>query len=156
LFADSGTAPQLAATPPSVGISADPVYRDIDKRLDVLQQVGRTNLSERYAEAVREFEERRRQREEPTQPPQPTEEEVGAWNRAMHAWHDQHQGFDESDVGGGNGGWTLGWGNPVAVENSIGGASGSGTVPGLANPHALPGLKSVAVAPALSEGLRSL
>jgi len=86
-----------------VGVSSDPVFRDMQQRMGVLLQTGRTNLGERYADAIREFEERRMQHEETPPPPPPSEHEIAAWNSAMHAWHDRNLGFAETDLGGNDG-----------------------------------------------------
>ena len=149
-------APSPAGDWPAVGIPADPLFRDMQRRLDVLLQTGRANLGERYAEAVREFEERRLLREEAAPPPPPSEEEVEAWNSAMHAWHEQNPGFSEIDGGSGDGVWTMGWGLPGSGRMLESGGSGADPGPGLANPGALPRLPGAGNAPALSEGLRGL
>ena len=149
-------APSPAGDWPAVGIPADPLFRDMQRRLDVLLQTGRANLGERYAEAVREFEERRLLREEAAPPPPPSEEEVEAWNSAMHAWHEQNPGFSEIDGGSGDGVWTMGWGLPGSGRMLESGGSGADSGPGLANPGALPRLPGAGNAPALSEGLRGL
>jgi hypothetical protein len=122
--------------------------------MDVLLQVGRANLSERYAEAIREFEERRREREGVPTIPEPTEEEIGQWNRAMHAWHDQHRGFAETELGTSDSTWSLGWGVAGGGRLSLDGAHAS--APGLANPHGLTRLTGVDALPGLKDGLRSL
>jgi Ca2+-binding RTX toxin-like protein len=134
--------------------SAEPAFRDIQHRLDVLLQTGRTNLGERYAEAIREFEERRLEREEIPESPPPAEEEIEAWNSAMHAWHDRHQGFAETELGAGDGVWGMGWGLS-GPEGSLGGA-GSASLSSLANPNLHARLQGVASAPALSEGFQHL
>ncbi|HYM22115.1 MAG TPA: putative Ig domain-containing protein, partial [Vicinamibacterales bacterium] len=103
-------APVSAAEPPPFAESADPVFREIEHRLDVLLQTGRHNLGERYAEAIREFEERRLERENAPLPPPPTEEEIEAWNAAMHTWHDRNPGFAETELGGNDATWSMGWG----------------------------------------------
>lgn len=138
-----------------VGESSDPIYREIDQRLDTLLQVGRVNLSERYGEAIREFEERRRAKELPADPAGPSDAEIGAWNEVMHAWHERHPGFAESDVGGSVGSAWTSWGLPASTDSIWGGSTSSNSwaPPTLANPHALPGPAPVASAPALSEGL---
>lgn len=137
-----------------VGVPLDPLFRDMQQRFDVLLQVGRTNLTERYADAIREFEERRIEREEP--PPPPSEEEIAAWNSAMHAWHERNPGFAETDLGGNDGIWTVGWGLPGPGDRSRDGATGVGAIPGLGNPNALSRLTGADSAPALTEGLRNL
>jgi hypothetical protein len=138
---------------PNVGDSAEPVFRDIQHRFDALLQTGRTNLGERYAEAVREFEERRLQREETSPAPQ-SDDEVEAWNSAMHNWHERNPGFAETDLGGNDGTWTMGWGLPGTGERSLDGAVGGS--PGLTNPGALPQLRGAGAAPSLGEGLKDL
>jgi Ca2+-binding RTX toxin-like protein len=137
-----------------VGVPRDPLFRDMQQRFDVLLQVGRANLSEGYAEAVREFEERRMQQEELPPPPPPADEEVAAWNSAMHAWHDRNPGFAETDLGGSDGTWTMGWGLPGPGDATYGGTAGAGSLPGLANPLVNARLTGVAGAPTLAEGLR--
>ena len=138
-----------------VGVPADPLFREMQQRFDVLLQVGRPNLGERYSEAVREFEERRQQREEQELPPTPTEPEIEAWNSAMHSWHDRNPGFAESDLGGNDGTWSMGWGLPGSGDSVLGGAAAS-AVPGLSNSLAQARLGGVAAAPMLSEGLRDI
>ena len=148
--------PVSATDAPKVGVPADPLFRDMQRRFDVLLQTGRTNLGERYAEAIREFEERRLQREEPPSAPPPSDEEVAAWNSAMHAWHDRNPGFAETDLGGNDGTWTMGWGLPGPGESAYGGSASAGAPPGLANPMALSRLAGAAAAPMLGEGLREI
>jgi hypothetical protein len=128
----------------------------MQQRFDVLLQTGRTNLGERYAEAIREFEERRMRREDPPPPPPPSDAEVVAWNSAMHAWHDRNPGFAETDLGGRDGTWTVGWGLPGPDDRSRDGATGAGAIPGLGNPNTLSRLTGADSAPALAEGLRNL
>jgi Ca2+-binding RTX toxin-like protein len=135
-----------------IGVPSDPLAREMQERFDVLLQVGRANLGERYAEAVREFEERRRQLEESPPPPPPADEEIEAWNTAMHAWHERHPGFGEADLGGAGGGWAMGWGLPASAQLE----GGSPGLPSLANPHTLPRLTEAGAAPGLSEGFRPL
>lgn len=137
-----------------VGVPLDPLYREMTARFDVLLQVGRANLSERYAEAIREFEERRRQREAPAEPPPPTDEEILAHNRAMHAWHERHPGFADIDGADQDGVWAPGWG--AGGERAFDELLDVGSAPGLANPAALPGLGGAARSPGLAEGIRDL
>jgi Ca2+-binding RTX toxin-like protein len=139
----------------AMGVPADPAFREIQQHFEALVQTGRTNLGERYAEAVREFEERRRSREEAPTPP-PSDEEVEAWNTSMHDWHESNPGFAESELGGNDGTWTMGWGLPGPADRTLDGSMGDGSVPGLANPNALPRLTGAESAPTLSEGIRSL
>ncbi len=135
--------------------SADPAFRAVQHQLDALLQTGRANLGERYAEAVREFEERRLEREEAPTPP-PTEEEIEAWNAAMHSWHDRNPGFAETELGTSDGAWSLGWGLPGAQQGALGDVYSGAATPGLANPGALARLQGAAPAPALSEGLSQI
>jgi hypothetical protein len=137
-------------------VPADPFFREMQQRFDVLLQTGRTNLGERYSEAVREFEERRQQREELELPSPPTEQEIEAWNSAMHSWHDRNPGFAESDLGGNDGSWSMGWGMPGPGESVLGGPSAASALPGLSNSVAQSRLGGAASAPALSEGMRPL
>ncbi len=141
--------------PPSIGISADPVYREIDARLDVLLQAGRMNLSERYAEAIQEFE-RRRTGEEGTPAPPPSNEEVARWNERVHDWHARHPTFEPGAMDGIDGAWTAGW-NGIAsgghALDELVGAAGSATG---ANPNALGRVSGVRPAPGLSEGVAEL
>ena len=145
-----------AGESPRVGVPVDPLLRDMQQRFDVLLQVGRANLGERYAEAIREFEERRIQGEEPPAPPPPSDDEVAAWNSAMHAWHDRNPGFAETDLGSNDGTWTVGWGLPGPGESAYGGAASAGALPGLANPMASARIAGAASAPMLGEGLRTI
>jgi hypothetical protein len=137
-------------------LPVDPIFREVFRQLEAPLQVGRTNLGERYAEAVREFEERRVRREEAPPPPPPTDDEVAAWNRAMHAWHDQNRGFAETEEGRQDGTWTLGWGLPGGDSRVLDGSTSVGAGPALANPYALPRLSGSTAAPGLQEGLREL
>jgi hypothetical protein len=139
-----------------VGVPVDPLFRDMQQRFDVLLQVGRPNLGERYAEAIREFEERRIRSEEPPAPPPPSDDELAAWNSAMHAWHDRNPGFAETDLGGNDGTWSVGWGLPGPGESAYGGAATAGALPGLANPLASARIAGAAAAPMLGEGLKEM
>jgi Ca2+-binding RTX toxin-like protein len=156
--ADAEAVPPLRLEEPErrVGIPLDPLYREMQRRLDVLLQVGRANLGERYAEAVREFEERRRRREETPEEPAPSEEEVASWNRAMHAWHDRNRGFTPIEDDYGDGVWVAGWGIASGGERYFDGVTNASSAPGLANPHALSRLGGAGAAPGLAEGLREL
>lgn len=146
---------QVRASEDRVGVPLDPLYREMTARFDILLQVGRANLSERYAEAVREFEERRRQREAPAEPPPPTDEEIMAHNRAMHAWHDRHPGFADVDGVEHDGVWPPGWAMGGG-ERSFDELLNVGGSPSLANPTALPRLGGAARSPGLAEGIRDL
>jgi hypothetical protein len=146
----------LAEGPSALVDSADPAFREVQHRLDVLLQTGRANLGERYAEAIREFEVRRVQREEAPPHTPPTEEEIEAWNAAMHSWHDRNPGYAETELGVGDGTWSMGWGLPAARESAIGDSLTAASTPGLANPNTLARFQGAASAPALSEGLRQL
>jgi Ca2+-binding RTX toxin-like protein len=140
-----------------VGVPIDPLFRDMQQRFDVLLQVGRANLGERYAEAIREFEERRVQQEEAPPPPPPSDDEIAAWNSAMHAWHDRNPGFAETDLGGSDGSWTVGWGLPGPGENVHGGSAvAAATMPGLTNPLVNSRVAGAAGVPMLGEGLREV
>ena len=154
----AGTPPLFAPTADStrVGVPIDPLFRDMQQRFDVLLQAGRANLGDRYAEAIREFEERRIEREETPPPPPPSDEEVGAWNSAMHAWHDRNPGFAETDLGGNDGAWNVGWGLPGPGESAYAGSGVGTSMPGLANPLSQARLTGAASAPALGEGLREI
>jgi len=150
------TAP--AEAPARVGVPVDPLFRDMQQRFDVLLQVGRANLGERYAEAMREFEERRVQQEETPIPPAPppSDDELAAWNSAMHAWHDRNPGFAETELGGNDGAWTVGWGLPGPGDNALGGSAVSAALPGLANPMANARVSGATPAPMLGEGIREI
>jgi Ca2+-binding RTX toxin-like protein len=153
-FAAAEFAAAAIETPEVFMESTEPSFRDIQHRLDVLLQTGRTNLGERYAEAIREFEERRLEREEAPHTP-PAEEEIEEWNSAMHAWHDRHQGFAETELGGGDGVWGMGWGMNSPAERALGGAGvDSLSGPGSASLHVR--LQGVVSAPALNEGFLHL
>lgn len=153
---DSPSASLPSGELPRVGVPADPLFRDMQRRFDVLLQVGRANLGERYAEAIREFEERRMQREEAPPLPPPSDDEVAAWNSAMHTWHDRNPGFAETELGTHDGTWTMGWGLPGPGDNALGGSASAAALPGLANPLAQARLGGAAAAPMLGEGLREI
>ena len=155
-FSEAAPASSSVEEPPRVGVPSDPVFRDMQARLDVLLQTGRTNLGERYAEAIREFEERRTQHDETPPPPPPSEDEVASWNSAMHSWHDRNPGFAETDLGGNDGTWTIGWGMPGPEDRSRDGSVGAGSVVGLGNPGAISRFTGAAAAPMLVEGLREI
>ena len=142
--------------PTRVGVPRDPLFRDMQQRFDELLQVGRANLSEGYADAIREFEERRIEREEAPLPPPPSDEEVGAWNTAMHAWYDRNPGFAETELGGNDGTWTVGWGMPGPGEGTHAGTAVAGSIPGLANPLAQARLGGAAPVPMLGEGFMEI
>jgi hypothetical protein len=128
----------------------------MQQRFDVLLQTGRTNLGERYLDAVREFEERRLLREEEELPPPPTEQEIEAWNSAMHSWHDRNPGFAESDLGGNDGTWSMGWGMPGPGESVLGGPAAASALPGLSSSLSQARLGGAAATPSLSEGFKEL
>jgi hypothetical protein len=140
----------------AVGVPTDPLFRDMQQRADILLQTGRSNLGERYAEAIREFEERRLLREEEFAPPPPTEEEIAAWNSAMHAWYDRNPGFGEADVGAGDGTWTMGWGMPGPGEVLPGGTTTIASLLEIGNPLGAARFAGVAPSPSLGEGQRAL
>lgn len=139
--------------PEVVGVSSDPVYREIDARLDVLLQAGRANLSERYAEAVEEFERRRKAPEDALPAPEP--EEMAMWNEAVHAWHAGNPGFETAAGDAADGIWGNAWSTIASsaptLEQLVGAAS-----PSIANPHALPRLGGAAAAPGLRDGISEL
>ena len=81
---------------------------------------------------------------------------VASWNSAMHAWHDRNPGFAETDLGGGDGTWSVGWGLPGPGDNVPGGSASAAAFPGLANPLAQARLGGAAAAPMLGEGLRDV
>ncbi|HTP62004.1 MAG TPA: hypothetical protein VMJ14_07970, partial [Burkholderiales bacterium] len=89
-------------------------------------------------------------------PPAPTDEEVRAWNVAMHDWYDRNPGFTETDLGGNDGTWSMGWGLPNPGGQALGGNMSSDSLLGVANPVVLPRLSGAAAAPMLGEGLREI
>jgi hypothetical protein len=89
-------------------------------------------------------------------PPPPSDEEVEAWNTSMHDWHESNPGFAESDLGGNDGTWTMGWGLPGSGDRALDGSTGAGSLPGLANPNALSRFRGADAAPSLGEGLKDL
>jgi len=141
--------------PLAVDGATDSLYRGMLRSLDQLLQTGRANLGEQYAEAVRQFEERRLEREV-QEVPEPTGDEVEAWNSAMHDWHDRHPGTAEADIGGGDGTWSIGWGLPGSGSQAPGGSMSLDALLSVANPAALPRLTGVASQPSLAEGLAIL
>ncbi len=143
-------------TPPAVRTSSDPVYREIDARLDVLLQAGRTNLSERYAQAVQEFERRRTGVTEPASEFQVPAEELGQWNEAIHAWHAQHPSFDTGHAEAQDGVWASRWGGVAGGGASLDELLAATGRPAVGNPHALRSLSGVQPAPGLGEGFTQL
>src|SRR6185503_9287981 len=93
------------------------------------------------------------EQEEAPPPPPPSDDEVAAWNSAMHAWHDRNPGFAETDLGGNDGTWTVGWGLPGPGESTYGGSANASALTGLANPLAAPRIEGVAARPSLVEGM---
>jgi hypothetical protein len=81
---------------------------------------------------------------------------VEAWNSAMHSWHDRNPGFAETDLGGNDGTWTMGWGLPGPGDSGYGGTAAAASLPGLANPLAQSRLSGAGAAPMLGEGLREI
>lgn len=136
-----------------VGVPLDPHFREMQRRFDVLLQTGRTNLGERYAEAVREFEQRRIEHEETPPPPPPTEDEIEEWNAAMHSWHDRNAGFGDADLGSADGAWAMGWGLSASTQLEGGTVARS---PSLTDTNALPCLTGASAAPGLREGMREI
>ncbi|MGE3676892.1 MAG: calcium-binding protein [Burkholderiales bacterium] len=144
---------------PLVGTPSDPVYREIDARLDVLLQAGRANLSETYAQAIEEFARRRRQREgeeSSPEPEAPSGEEIGRWNEALHAWHARHPGFETGDAGAQDGVWSSGWGGLAGGGPSLDELLVAGGRNPLGNPYALPRVSGAQAAPGLTEGIAVL
>ena len=94
-------------------------------------------------------------RQAPAEPPPPTEQEIIAHNRAMHAWHDRHPGFTDVDGMEQDGVWAAGWGRGGG-ERSFEELVNVGNAPNLMNPNALPKLGGAARNPGLSEGIRDL
>ncbi len=136
-----------------VGESFDPVYREIDARLDVLLQAGRAAFSERYAEAIVEF--NRRFPPEVAPAPPPTDDELASWNDTMHAWHAANPTFDVGESGRADGTWIAGWGSPTGGSTSLDELVAAGGTPALSNPLAAR-LQGVKAAPGLAEGLSDL
>ncbi|HLX80271.1 MAG TPA: putative Ig domain-containing protein [Burkholderiales bacterium] len=153
--ADAAPAIRQNSQLPQMGVSLDLHVGDMPRLFQPLLQIGRINLGERYADAVREFEERRQSREEAPLAPPPTDVEVEAWNSAMHSWHARNSGFSEADLGGDGGSWTMGWGLPGTGDRSLGGAASAGSLE-LANPNATSRLNGAGATPALKEGLWNL
>ncbi|HZQ75027.1 MAG TPA: putative Ig domain-containing protein [Burkholderiales bacterium] len=75
------------APAPAVGAIQDAVYSQIGSLLSSPALFHASSFMERYAEAIEKFQER----SQPTQQdaPPPTEEEIGAYNAAVHAWLDE-------------------------------------------------------------------
>ena len=168
--ADAGPSEAMAraadAAPARPGEPADPVYRGIDARLDVLLQAGRAGFSERYAQAIADFNQRAPVAESPAQtpseappPPLPSDDELARAEAAMHAWHAAHPAFDGAWTGAADGVWLAGWSALAAGASSLDAriAPGEGgSLVGLgSNPSAIR-LQGVRPAPALHEGLAEL
>jgi hypothetical protein len=81
---------------------------------------------------------------------------IAVSNSSMYSWHDRNPGFAETDLGGNDGTWTMGWGLPGPGDTSYGGTASAGAFPGLANPTALGRVAGAAPAPMLGEGFREI
>lgn len=140
----------------AVGVPLDPLYQQMQARMDVLLQTGRTNLGERLQQAVEAFEARRRERgiEDP-EPPPPGAPEIAAYNSAMHAWHARHPTFEDEAGTPADGIWDA-W-----MQGVLDGAAGrdawiSRELPGATGAPGLQRLSGVQPVPGLAEGLREL
>jgi Ca2+-binding RTX toxin-like protein len=149
----SESAPRDAERPTQIGQIQDPVYHQIGDLLFAPATQHASSFVERYAEAVREFRERQREREESITPP-PTDEEMGRYNEALHAWLDQDakrlasvQPDEAWDFGG-------------AAPRYFGAGSGMERLLGLSeDAFARPGLaalKPIQAQPGLGEGFAKL
>jgi hypothetical protein len=74
----------------------------------------------------------------------------------MHDWHDRNSGFAETDLGGNDGTWSVGWGLPGAGNRSLDGITGAGSGLELSNPNAVSRLNGAGATPSLREGLQDL
>lgn len=140
----------------SVGQIDDPVYERVESLLSAPAAAHASSFVERYAEAIREFNERSRQSDPDAAPPPPppTDEEMAAYNEALHSWLDADRArlaaapSEESwDFGGWAGPFAASPGNPgggVAVADQA-----------LARPG-LPQPRAIHAAPGLAEGMGNL
>jgi len=145
------TAPDAAP----VGRIEDPVYERVESLLSAPATTHATSFVERYAEAIREFNERSRAADPsaPAAPPPPTDEEIGAYNEALQAWLDDDRRRIEAY--GVDDGWDLGWsaGTLAAGAHRIGLSLQEDQ--GLARPG-LPALRAIHATPGLAEGVKNL
>jgi len=152
---EAATTVVIADVPDPIGTPSDPVYREIDARLDVLLQAGRMNLSERYAEAIQEFERRRTGNGEDSPPP-PASDDVAQWSERVHDWHARHPTFESGPTDAADGAWIAGWNGVAPGSQSLDELIGTGAVGSGANPNALGRIAGVRQAPGLSEGIAEL
>lgn len=150
----SVSSPRSETTPGAVGAIADPGYRQIESLLFAPAATHAPRFMERYADSIREFRERHSTVPERQTIPPPSDEEMGAYNAALHAWLDMDaerrsmvDDWRGSDAGGVTANWFAG-GN--GFEKLLASTTDAFARPGL------PALQSIQVRPGLSEGLGKL
>lgn len=153
-----GPTPEIAARStlpaPAVGAIADPGYRQIENLLFSPATTHAPRFMERYAESIREFRERAATLPERSTEPLPSDEQMGAYNAALHAWLDNDAArAAASDVSHTEEGGTIptGWlGTGSGFEQLLASTTDAFVRPGL------PALQRIQARPGLSEGLAKL
>jgi Ca2+-binding RTX toxin-like protein len=141
--------------PAQVGAIGDAIYQRIDSLLFAPAAAHAPRFIERYAEAVQEFRERHpAPQDTPPAEPLPSDDDIGRYNAALHAWLDQDarrtQGYSAEhawDFGGIQTAWFASGGG---YERLLGATSYAFERPGL------PALKTIQAQPGLQEGLANL
>jgi Ca2+-binding RTX toxin-like protein len=134
----------------SVGEIADPVYERVEALLSAPATTHAAGFVQRYADAIREFNERSREANPPQgEEPPPSDEEIAAYNAALHAWlDDDHRrvaGAGTEDA------WDYGgWADmSVALGKDF---SGNSFLPDQALARPGLALRAIHAQPGLSEG----
>jgi hypothetical protein len=148
------TTPRSEISAPAVGAIADPGYRQIESLLFSPAATHAPRFMERYAESIREFRERHSTVPDRQTTPLPTDEEMGAYNAAMHAWLDMDaerrsllDDWRGSDAGGPSAIWFA---TGSGFEQLLASTTEAFTRPGLL------ALQSIQPRPGLTEGLTKL
>ena len=146
--------PRTVTLAPPVGKIEDAVYQRIGALLAAPPTLHASSFMDRYGEAVREF--RERQSAPPPaspNPPPPTDEELGAYNAALHAWLDNDmrrlatlQQPEARDYGG----MEMRYASSGGLEQLLGMTSDAFARPGL------PALNKLQPQPGLREGFAEL
>jgi len=137
----------------AVGAIADPGYRQIESLLFAPAATHAPRFMERYTESIREFRERHSIVPDGQTTPLPSDEEMGAYNAAMHAWldTDAERRSTADWQGSDGGGVTANWfSTGSGFEQLLASTTDAFTRPGL------PALQSIQGRPGLAEGLSKL
>jgi Ca2+-binding RTX toxin-like protein len=138
-----------------VGKIEDAVYQKIGDLLFAPATLHATGFMDRYTEAVREFRERQSAPEQAVPPaPPPTDEEIGAYNAALHAWLDndvrRFAGTEHGDARDHGGMEIRHFAAGGGIERLLGVADQAFARPGL------PALKTLQPQPGLRDGMSDL